>query len=76
VIHAVYVAAYAAALHPVFLTAATVMLGAFALSWRLRDVPLRETAGSADTGESLAATYEPAARQAETQAAVPEPLSA
>ena len=45
-IHAAYLAAYAAALHPVFLTAAAVMLGGFALSWRLRDVPLRETAGS------------------------------
>jgi EmrB/QacA subfamily drug resistance transporter len=46
VIHALYVAAVAAALHPVFLTAAGVMLVAFGLSWRLRDVPLRETAGT------------------------------
>jgi hypothetical protein len=45
-IHALYVAAVAAALHPVFLIAAAVMLGAFGLSWLLRDVPLRETAGS------------------------------
>jgi len=44
-IHDVYVAAYAAALHPVFLTASGVMLIAFALSWLLQDVPLRETAG-------------------------------
>jgi len=44
VIHEVYVAAYAAALHPVFLTAGGVMLVAFGLSWLLRDVPLRETA--------------------------------
>jgi EmrB/QacA subfamily drug resistance transporter len=43
-IHAVYTAAVAAALHPVYLTAAAIMLGAFALSWTLRDVPLRETA--------------------------------
>jgi MFS family permease len=48
VIHAAYLAAYAAALHPVFLTAAAVMLGGFSLSWRLRDVPLRDTAGSAE----------------------------
>jgi hypothetical protein len=47
-IHAAYLAAYAAALHPVFLTAAAVMLGGFALSWRLRDVALRDTAGSAE----------------------------
>ena len=45
-IHAVYVTAVAVALHPVFLTAAAVMVVAFGLSWRLRDVPLRETAGS------------------------------
>jgi DNA-binding MarR family transcriptional regulator len=57
-IHALYVGAVAAALHPVFLTAATVMLGAFGLSWRLRDVPLRETAGSAGIGESFAAPRE------------------
>ncbi len=54
-IHAAYVAAYAAALHPVFLTAALVMLGAFGLSWRLRDLPLRETAGSFVSGEGFAA---------------------
>jgi EmrB/QacA subfamily drug resistance transporter len=51
-LHAAYIAAYAAALHPVFLAAAAVMLGAFGLSWRLRDVPLRETAGSPGIGES------------------------
>jgi EmrB/QacA subfamily drug resistance transporter len=44
-IHEAYVAAYAAALHPVFLTASGVMLIAFGLSWMLRDEPLRETAG-------------------------------
>ena len=54
VIHAAYLAAYAAALHPVFLIAAVVMLGGFALSWRLRDVPLRETSGSVGTKGRLA----------------------
>ena len=54
-IHAAYIEAYAVALHPVFLTAAVVMVGAFALSWRLRDVPLRETAGSVASGESFPA---------------------
>jgi len=53
-IHALYVAAVDAALHPVFLTAAGVMVVAFGLSWRLRDVPLRETAGATGLGESLA----------------------
>jgi hypothetical protein len=41
-----YVTAVAVALHPVFLTATAVMVVGFGLSWRLRDVPLRETAGS------------------------------
>ena len=45
-IHAVYVTAVAVALHPVFLTATAVMVVAFGLTWLLRDVPLRETAGS------------------------------
>jgi EmrB/QacA subfamily drug resistance transporter len=52
-VHAAYTAAYAAALHPVFLTAAAVMLGTFALSWRLREVPLRETAGPSGGGVEL-----------------------
>ena len=43
---------YAAALHPVFLTAAGVMVGAFGLSWLLRDVPLRETAGVAPSARA------------------------
>ncbi|HET9673542.1 MAG TPA: MDR family MFS transporter [Gaiellaceae bacterium] len=51
-IHEVYVTAVAVALHPVFLTATAVMVVAFGLTWRLRDVPLRETAGAAD-GESV-----------------------
>ena len=45
-IHAVYIAAVSVALHPVFLTAAGVMVVAFGLSWLLHDVPLRETTGS------------------------------
>jgi len=46
-IHDLYVAAVAAALHPVFLAAAGIMVMAFALAWRLKDVPLRETSGQA-----------------------------
>jgi hypothetical protein len=54
-IHAVYVTAVAVALHPVFLTASVVMVVAFGLSWLLRDVPLRETAGSTGIAERFAA---------------------
>ena len=40
--------AFAVALHPVFLTAAGVSLLAFALSWLLREVPLRTAAHAGD----------------------------
>jgi hypothetical protein len=53
-IHTAYVAAYAAALHPVFITAALVMVAAFGLSWTLHDVPLRETTGAAGLGDGPA----------------------
>jgi EmrB/QacA subfamily drug resistance transporter len=52
-IHALYVEAVSVALHPVFLTAAAVMVVAFGLSWLLHDVPLRETVGVAGIGESV-----------------------
>jgi EmrB/QacA subfamily drug resistance transporter len=49
-IHDLYVAAVAAALHPVFLSAAGVMVIAFLLAWKLQDEPLRETSGLAAAG--------------------------
>jgi EmrB/QacA subfamily drug resistance transporter len=39
--HEAFTHAFAAALHPVFLTAAAFALAAFALTWFLREVPLR-----------------------------------
>jgi EmrB/QacA subfamily drug resistance transporter len=55
--------AYSVSLHPVFLTAAPIALVAFALSWFLREVPLRTVAGEtlrnsasvADIGDALPA---------------------
>jgi EmrB/QacA subfamily drug resistance transporter len=52
-IHDAYVAAVATALHPVFLTAAAVMLVGFGLTWLLHDVPLRTTAGAEAAGRQL-----------------------
>lgn len=49
-----YRQAYVAALHPVFLSAAAVALAAFALTWLLREVPLRETARAEDLAEGFA----------------------
>jgi hypothetical protein len=40
--HSAFQQAFAVALHPVFLTAAAISLLAFAFTWLLRDVPLRE----------------------------------
>jgi EmrB/QacA subfamily drug resistance transporter len=53
-IHHAYVAAVAAALHPVFLVAAAISLGAFVITWLLPEVPLRQTVAAAGIGESFA----------------------
>lgn len=53
-IRAIYLDAYIAALHPVFLSAAAVALLAFVLTLLLREVPLREAARTEDIGESFA----------------------
>ena len=53
--HDAFSQAFAAALHPVFLTAAGVSLLAFALAWLLQDVPLRT---AAHPGEAIPPTGE------------------
>jgi hypothetical protein len=55
----------AVALHPVFLTAAGVMVVAFGLSWLRRDVPLRQTAGAA-ADEGVTAPRKPASLEGTT----------
>jgi hypothetical protein len=47
-VHNAFEQAFAAALHPVFLTAAGVSVAAFALAWLLREVPLRSGTQAAD----------------------------
>jgi EmrB/QacA subfamily drug resistance transporter len=54
-IHTPYVAAFDAALRPVFLVAAVVALAAFALTWLLREVPLRQADPAGPVGEPFAA---------------------
>jgi MFS family permease len=54
-IHQPYLAAFAAALRPVFLAASGVSLFGFLLSWLLRELPLRQTARAEGVGESFAA---------------------
>jgi hypothetical protein len=56
-VHTPYVESIAAALQPVFLTATGIAVIAFALTWLLREQPLRTTTtdGIAPTGEDLTA---------------------
>jgi EmrB/QacA subfamily drug resistance transporter len=53
-IHDLFVDAFTAALQPVFLVAAAIALVAFALTWLLEEVPLRQTAQAEGVGESFA----------------------
>jgi EmrB/QacA subfamily drug resistance transporter len=53
-LHHAYVVAFAEALHPVFLAAAAVALLAFALTWLLREQPLRRTVEGSGPSESFA----------------------
>jgi hypothetical protein len=53
-VHAPYVAAFAASLRPVFLTATAIAFAAFLLTWLLQEVPLRQTARAEGIGESFA----------------------
>jgi DNA-binding MarR family transcriptional regulator len=49
-----YIEAFAAALQPVFVTAAIVAFAAFLLSWLLPELSLRQTAAAEGVGESFA----------------------
>jgi EmrB/QacA subfamily drug resistance transporter len=53
-----YQDAFAAALQPVFLTAAGISVVAFALTWFLREVPLRQTSGAEQAAEALAPAWD------------------
>jgi EmrB/QacA subfamily drug resistance transporter len=65
-LHAAYADAVAAALHPVFVVAAVMSVFAFALTWLLREVPLRDTTKPLD-GAELAPTGAPKQAAAVTQ---------
>jgi EmrB/QacA subfamily drug resistance transporter len=53
-VHELYLQAFSAALTPVFVVAAICGAVAFALTWLLREVPLRKTTRSEGIGESFA----------------------
>jgi hypothetical protein len=54
-VHGAYVDAVAASLHPVFVVAAIVAVFSFAMTWFLREVPLRATSRPTD-GQEFAGT--------------------
>ena len=54
-VHAPYIASVAASLRPVFLAATGISFLAFVLTWRLREVPLRQTASPEPVGEGIPA---------------------
>ena len=54
VLHDEYVAAVMTALRPVFITAAAISAAGFALTWLLREHPLRASASAEGLGESFA----------------------
>jgi EmrB/QacA subfamily drug resistance transporter len=60
-VHSGFVHAYAASLHTVFLWAVPIAAAAFALTWLLKEVPLRQAVAAPDQSQSLAPTAVPAA---------------
>ena len=61
-VHAGYVHAFAASLHTVFLVAVPIAAVAFALTWLLKEVPLRKVASVPDPAQVVAPSAMPAAR--------------
>jgi DNA-binding MarR family transcriptional regulator len=66
-VHAGYISGYATALRTVFLVAVPFGVLAFALSWTLKDVPLRTTTGSPDPADTLAPTSRPTIRTSDQE---------
>jgi EmrB/QacA subfamily drug resistance transporter len=61
-VHEGYIHAYAASLDTVFLIAVPIAAVAFALTWLLKEVPLRKTSTATNPADTLAPTALPAAR--------------
>jgi EmrB/QacA subfamily drug resistance transporter len=61
-VHSGYIHAFSASLHTVFLIAVPIAAVAFALTWLLKEVPLRKTTQVPNPADTLAPTAMPAAR--------------
>ena len=68
-VHDGYVHAFAASLHTVFLIAVPISAVAFALTWLLKEVPLRKAASVPDPAQVVAPTAMPAARDSADEVA-------
>jgi EmrB/QacA subfamily drug resistance transporter len=68
-VHAGYVHAFAASLHTVFLVAVPIAAVAFALSWLLKEVPLRKVASVPDPAQVVGPSAMPAARDSADEVA-------
>jgi EmrB/QacA subfamily drug resistance transporter len=66
-IHLGYITGYAKSLQTVFLVGVPFAALAFALSWTLKDVPLRTTVGQTDPADTLAPTARPTVRTSDQE---------
>jgi EmrB/QacA subfamily drug resistance transporter len=66
-IHAAFIAGYSASIRTVFLTAVPVGAVAFALTWTLKELPLRTTTRVVDQADRLAPTARPTVRTSEEE---------
>jgi EmrB/QacA subfamily drug resistance transporter len=66
-VHAALVAGYAASIRSVFLAAVPVGVLAFALTWTLKELPLRTTTRAVDPADRLAPTARPTVRTSDEE---------
>ena len=66
-LHAAFVTGYRASIRTVFLAAVPVGAVAFALSWTLKELPLRSTARAVDHADKLAPTSRPTIRTSDEE---------
>jgi DNA-binding MarR family transcriptional regulator len=66
-IHLGYITGYATSLQTVFLVATPFGALAFLLSWTIKDIPLRTTAGKPDPADTLAPTARPTIRTSDQE---------
>jgi EmrB/QacA subfamily drug resistance transporter len=66
-VHDAYVSGYSASLRTVFLVAVPIGIVAFALSWTLKELPLRATTRAVDPADSLAPTSRPTMRTSDEE---------